>query len=110
MHPSPEWLCHQFITPKIKYETFFSKNGYGVDHTQKSHVVLSKCDNVIENIHILFWFEILHKCENKYEKGIFDHFFFFFKSLNLQKIENHVATFPCWFWFGNNVLGDYISS
>ncbi len=26
------------------------------------------------------------------------------KSLNLQKIENDVATFPCWFWFGNNVL------
>jgi hypothetical protein len=24
------------------------------------------------------------------------------KSLYLQKIENHVATFPYWFWFGNN--------
>jgi hypothetical protein len=29
---------------------------------------------------------------------------FFFekkKSIDLQKIENHVATFPYWFWFGN---------
>jgi hypothetical protein len=26
------------------------------------------------------------------------------KSLYLLKIENHVATFPYWFWFGNNFL------
>jgi hypothetical protein len=25
---------------------------------------------------------------------------FFFNSLDLQKIKNHVATFPYWFWFG----------
>ncbi len=25
------------------------------------------------------------------------------KSLDLQKIENHVATFSYWFWFGNNL-------
>jgi hypothetical protein len=25
-------------------------------------------------------------------------------SLSLHKIENHVSTFPYWFWFGNNVL------
>jgi hypothetical protein len=35
----------------------------------KIHVILSKCDNVIENIQIhvsfFFWFEKLHK----YEKG-----------------------------------------
>jgi hypothetical protein len=24
------------------------------------------------------------------------------KSLNLQKIQNHVGTFPYRFWFGNN--------
>ncbi len=32
--------------------------------------------------------------------------FFFLrkKSLDLQKIENHVGTFPYWFWFGNNFL------
>jgi hypothetical protein len=33
--------------------------------------------------------------KNKYEKGIFDHFFFWRKkSLDLQKLENHVAHFP----------------
>ncbi len=29
---------------------------------------------------------------------------FFFNSLDLQKIKNHVATFPYWFWFGKNNL------
>jgi hypothetical protein len=35
-----------------------------------------------------------------------EHFIIFWgekKSLDLQKIENHVATFPYWFWFGNNL-------
>jgi hypothetical protein len=34
-----------------------------------------------------------------------EYLIFFFlgrkKSLDLQKIENHVGTFPYWFWFGN---------
>jgi hypothetical protein len=34
-----------------------------------------------------FWFEILHKCKNKYEKQTFYHFFGRKKSLDLQKIE-----------------------
>jgi hypothetical protein len=42
--------------------------------------------------------------KNKYEKGIIDHFFNKNKSLDFQKIENHVATFPYWFWFGNNFI------
>jgi hypothetical protein len=25
------------------------------------------------------------------------------KSLDLQKIENHVGTFSYWFWFGDNL-------
>ncbi len=33
--PSPKWLCHQFITHKIKYETIFSRDGYGTHHAQK---------------------------------------------------------------------------
>jgi hypothetical protein len=32
--------------------------------------------------------------KNKYEKGIFDLFVLRKKSLDLQKIENHVGTFP----------------
>jgi hypothetical protein len=43
--------------------------------------------------------------KNKYEKGIFDHFFGGRKQLlDLQKIENHVARFLYWFWFGNKFL------
>jgi hypothetical protein len=41
-----------------------------------------------------FGLKFFTNVKNKYEKGIFDHFFFLKKSLNLQKIENHVATFP----------------
>jgi hypothetical protein len=64
----------------------------------KIHVILSKFDNVIEDMQIhvmaiLFYFG-LKLCTNvkfKYEKGIFDHFFSFDKkSLDLEKIENHV--------------------
>jgi hypothetical protein len=44
-----------------------------------------------------FWFETFHKCEKKYEKEIFDRFLSYFKSLDLQKFENHVGTFPIGF-------------
>ncbi len=37
-------------------------------------------------------------------------FFWRKKSLDLQKIENHVGTFPYWFWFGNNFKNVYIGS
>jgi hypothetical protein len=53
----------------------------------KIHANRSKCDNVS-----FFWFEILHICDTIYEKGIFDQFCFIKKkSLDFQKIENHVA-------------------
>jgi hypothetical protein len=42
--------------------------------------------------------------KNKYEKGIFNIKNLRKKSLDLQKFENHVGTFPYWFWFGNNFL------
>jgi hypothetical protein len=43
--------------------------------------------------------------KNKYEKGIFlSPFFWRKKSLDLQKNENCVGTFPYWFWFGNKFL------
>jgi hypothetical protein len=74
---------------------FFQKWLWRSSYT-KNHVVLSKCDNVIDkNSH--FGLKLCTNVKNKYQKGIFDHFFFFKKSLNLQKIENHVATFPFWF-------------
>jgi hypothetical protein len=68
--------------------------GLGLWHPSytKIHVILSECDNVIENIHInmkreylilLFWTK---------------------KSFDLQKNKNHVATFSYWFWFGNKKM------
>jgi len=36
VHPAPsEWVCHQFIIHKTKYETTFFKNDYGTHRTQK---------------------------------------------------------------------------
>jgi hypothetical protein len=32
------------------------------------------------------------------------------KTLDFQKIENHVSTFPYWFWSGNNLLNVYRGS
>jgi hypothetical protein len=49
--------------------------------------------------------------KKKYEKGnFFIVFFWRKKSLNLQKVENHVATFPYWLWFGNNLKNVSIGS
>jgi hypothetical protein len=66
------------------------------------------CDSKHSNTHVMTilicLFEIFHKCEKKYEKGIFWSFFLKEKrSLDLQKNENHVGTFSYWFWFGNNL-------
>jgi hypothetical protein len=81
---------------------FFSKNGYGTHHTQKIHVILSKCDHVIENIQIHMWWPVLFfglnfftNVKNKYEKGIFYHFYFFGEKNHYicKKIENHVGSF-----------------
>jgi len=41
--------------------------------------------------------------KNKYEKGILNQFLLLRKkSLDLQKIENHVRTFSYWFRFAND--------
>ncbi len=68
----------------------------------KIQVILSKCDNVIENIQIhissCFGLKFCTNVKNKYEKGILDHFQFLRKkSLDLKKIENHVGKFFHWF-------------
>ncbi len=111
--PNPKWLCHQSITHKTKYETTFSNNGYGTH--KKIHVFFKKmlrCDWKHSNAHVMmspffFGFKFCTNVKNKYKNGIFYCFFFFFfekkKSLELQKIENHVPTFPYWFTFGNNL-------
>ncbi len=67
----------------------------------KIHVILSKCDNVIENIQIhissFFGLKFCINVKNKYKKAIFDHFCFLRKkSLNFQRFENHVVTFFYW--------------
>jgi hypothetical protein len=50
-----------------------------------------------------FWIEIFHKFENK---NILSLFFLGEKEVIrfLQKIDNHVATFPYRFRFGNNFV------
>jgi hypothetical protein len=64
----------------------------------KIHVILSKCVNVIEKIQInissFFDLKFCTNIKNKYKWGICDNFLFFEKkSLDFQKIENHVVTF-----------------
>jgi len=56
----------------------------------KIHVILSKCDNVIENIQthnsLFFGLKFCTNVKNKYEREIFDHFHFLRKkSLDFQK-------------------------
>jgi hypothetical protein len=79
---APSDFGHQSITHKIKYIIIFIKNGYGTYRTTKIHVILSKCNNMIEkhsNTHVTmslclkFWTNV----KNKYEKKMFDHFFNF---------------------------------
>jgi hypothetical protein len=52
----------------------------------------------------LFGLKFCTNVKNKYEKKKFNHFLFIEKkkSLDFQKIENLVGTFPYWFWFDNN--------
>ncbi len=50
---------------------------------------------------LFFCLKFCTNVENKYERGIFD---LRKKSLDLQKIENHVGTFSHWFWFDNKFL------
>jgi hypothetical protein len=53
--PSPEWLCHQSITHKTKWENTFSKNG--THHIEKFKVIFFKmlqcnwkCSNIVQQI------------------------------------------------------------
>jgi hypothetical protein len=64
----------------------------------KIHVILLKCDNVIENIQIhissSFYLKFCTNVKNKYEKGISNHFWFLKKKIiRFSNFENHVATF-----------------
>jgi len=102
------WLCHQSITTKPNLKRLSPK-------IVMAPIIHKKICNIFQNVTIVtiniqihmpcrvffFLFENLHKCEKKYEKRIFGHFFFGRKkSLDLQKIKNHIETFPYWFWFG----------
>jgi hypothetical protein len=48
-----------------------------------------------------FWINVKNKI---WEENILITFFLTKKSLDLQKIKNHVAKFPYWFWFANKIL------
>jgi hypothetical protein len=113
MCTQPNWLCHQsIITKQNKTRKYFLQNWLWHPSYTKIHVILLKCDNVIENIqiHMSWWVSFfgLKFCinvKNIYEKGIFNHIFLGTKkSLDLQKVNNHIVTFAYWFWFGNKIL------
>ncbi len=75
----------------------------------KIQVLFSKCDNMIGNIQIhmswqvffLVWnFGQMWKINMKKEYLII----FLKKTVDMQKNEKHVVTFPYWFWFDNKIL------
>ncbi len=105
--PNPKWLGHQSIIQNIKYEIILLKNGYHTHHKQKFMLFFQNMTMWLKTFKytchdsFLFWFENLHKCERNMKGNIWS-FFLKKKSLDLQKIENHVRTFSYWFLFGNN--------
>jgi hypothetical protein len=91
------------------------KKDYDTHHTQKIHIIPSKCDNVIENIQIhisrrafflfsfLGWnFAQMWKI-NIWQWNIWS-LFLEKKVIRYFLIKNHVVTFPYWFWLGNEFL------
>jgi hypothetical protein len=104
VHQAPKRLCHQFITHKIKYETIFSRDGYGTHHVQKFMEFFQNVTMWLKTFTFFFGLKIWTNVKNKMKRECLITFKKRKNSLNLQKIENHVATFPYWFWFGNNIL------
>ncbi len=101
-----------FITTKLNMK-ILSPKMVMAPIISKIYVILSKCDNVIENIQIhtswsiffvLVWnFAQLWKIIMKREHLI-TFFFLRKKLLDLQKIKNHVVTFSYLFQFGNKLF------
>jgi hypothetical protein len=58
----------------------------------------------------LWGLKICTNVKNQYEKKNLIIIFLRKKSLDLNYFENHVVTFPYWFWFGNNYLNNYLGS
>jgi hypothetical protein len=81
------------------------KNSYATHHTQKIHNFFKI---------LTMWLKTFkYTCHDKLKKLVWNfaqmwkgnNWSFLNKnSLNSQKSENHVATFPYWFWFGSTFL------
>jgi hypothetical protein len=105
-------LCHQSITTKLNMKILSSKMVMAPIVQKKScnSFKMWQCDWNHSNTHVMtrLLFFGLKFCPNvkiKYEKRIFDHFFFWKKSHWIsKKIKNHVVTFSYWFWLGNKIL------
>jgi len=82
------WLCHQSIITNLNMKIFYLKMIMApIIICKKIHVILSECDNLIENIQIhmsqrslffsFFFFGLIFciNVKNKYEKRRFDPFF-----------------------------------
>ncbi len=73
-----------------------------------------QCDWKHSNTHVMtsFFFgsEIFNKCEKCIWKENIWTLFFKKKIIRFEKIENHVATFPYWFWFNISFFNVLISS
>jgi hypothetical protein len=115
--PPPQTCTQPQVTlPPIhnpQCETIFLQTWLWHPSYPKIHVILSKCDIVIENIQIhmsrrVFFLFLVWKFAQMWIINMKRDYLIFFlerkKSLYLKKIENHVATFHYWFWFGHNFL------
>ncbi len=125
MCTQPNWLCHQSITTKLNMKILFPKMVMApIIHKKLCNFFkMWQCDWNHSNTHAMksffffffffFFFGVLIflKCLKKVWKENNGHFFFWEKnSLDLQKIKNHVVTFPYWFWLGNKFLKGLIGS
>jgi hypothetical protein len=98
IHNSQNWIWNYFLQKWLWHSSY-----------TKIHVILSKCDDVIENIQIHMWWKIYFIFFNFAEMWKINMkrkylILFEKKSLNLHKTKNHVATFSYWFCFSNNFL------
>jgi hypothetical protein len=109
--PNPKWLCHQSISHNMKL--FFPNMVMApiIPKNSCNSFKVWQCGWKHSNTHVItsfffFFFFWVWKFSQMWIINMKRDYLIFLggrkKSLYLQKNENHVATFPYWFWFGNN--------
>ncbi len=104
---SPPQMCTQpqVTKPtKQKMKLFFRKM-IMASIIDKIHVIHLKCNNVIEKIQVHMWWQVFllvwnfsQMWKTYMKKEYLFTFFFENKIIRFEIFENHVATFPYWFW------------